>query len=244
MRILRIVLIPDTLIDTRDLTISARFLRTIAEVKSHRSLSELARIAGMSRSTASRACQHLAAQGWIGWHSTKNSRIAVPCYPDEVEKLRVELLLWEKDMAPFLGEFLMRKILDEIIASSTYMDNARPSFPINPETGQPLEIDRLYREGVGFEYNGEQHYRPTAKYDQQTVRKQVTRDIIKQGLGVRYGITIVEVTDRDLTIDTMMAKVPPSLPIRRLNRQSLYLRKLEEICWEHITTMDNIRRRQ
>ncbi len=44
---------------------------------------------------------------------------------DEIEKFRIELLLWEKDMAPYLGEFLMRKLLDEIVASMTYMDNAR-----------------------------------------------------------------------------------------------------------------------
>lgn len=50
----------------------------------------------------------------------------------------------------------MRKILDEIVASMIYMDNARPSLFKNPETGQRLEVDR----GVGFEYNGDQHYRP------------------------------------------------------------------------------------
>jgi len=35
-----------------------------------------------------------------------------------------------------------------------------------------------------------------------------------------------------------------SLPQRRIHRKSLYLRKLEKICLEHISVMDNIRRRQ
>ncbi|HHY11216.1 MAG TPA: helix-turn-helix domain-containing protein [Firmicutes bacterium] len=242
MRILKMVLVPDALVDTKDLSVGAKYLRAVAEVKSHASLAELARLAGVSRSAALQACHSLTKHGWVALSNTGNSRIAVPCYPDEIERLRIEMLLWEKDMAPFLGEFLMRKILDEIVASTSYMDNARPSFLKNPETGQPLEIDRFYREGVGFEYNGDQHYRPTAKYDQQAVRKQATRDAIKLGLSTKYGITIVTVVDRDLSIDSMIAKVPSSLSKRHLNRESLYLRKLDEICQEHAATMENIRR--
>ncbi len=242
MYVLRKMLVPDVLIDTKDLAVSAKYLRVVTEVKSHTSLSELSRLAGLSRFVVSQACHSLAEHGWLGFRNNPNSRVAVPCYPDEIEKLRIELLLWEKSMAPYLGEFLMRKILDEIVASTTYMDNARPSFLKNPETGQPLEVDRLYREGVGFEYNGDQHYRPTAKYDRQAVRKQATRDAIKLGLSTQYGVTIVTVVDRDLSIDGMLDKIPPSLPKRHLNRQSPYLEKLEEICQEHISTMEHIRR--
>lgn len=241
---LKKVLVPDALIDTRDLMVSAKLLRVVAEVKRPTSISELSKLAGLSRSAVCQACNALTNQGWLKFSNTPNSRIAVPCYPDEIEKLRIELLLWGKDMAPYLGEFLMRKLLDEIVASMTYMDNARPSFLKNPETGQPLEVDRLYKEGVGFEYNGDQHYRPTGKYDQHAVRKQATRDAIKLGLSTKHGITIVTVVDRDLSIDGMLAKIPPSLPKRQVNRESLYIKKLEEICREHIVTMDNIRRRR
>lgn len=241
---LRKVLVPHAVIDTKDLSVSEKYLRAVAEVKSHSSLSELARLAGLSRSVALQACHSLAEHGWLALRNTANSRIAVPSYPDEIERLRIELLLWEKDMAPFLGEFLMRKILDEIVASITYMDNARPSFLMNPETGQPLEVDRLYREGVGFEYNGDQHYRPTPKYDQHAVRKQATRDAIKLGLSIKHGIIIVTVVDRELSIDSLLAKIPSALPKRHLNRKSPYLRKLDQICREHISTMENIRTRR
>jgi hypothetical protein len=239
---LKKVLIPDALVDTKDLLVSAKFLRAAAEIKLPASLAEFARLSGLSRSVVFQACNALAEQGWLTFRNTSNSRIAVPCYPDDIERLRIELLLWEKDMAPYLGEFLMRRLLDEIVASTTYMDNARPVFLKNPETGQPLEVDRLYREGVGFEYNGDQHYRPTGKYDQHVVRKQATRDAIKLGLSMKHGITIVTVIDRDLSIEGMLAKIPSSLPERRVNRKSLYIGKLEEICREHIVIMENIRR--
>ncbi|HHX10084.1 MAG TPA: hypothetical protein GX729_01740 [Firmicutes bacterium] len=77
----------------------------------------------------------------------------------------------------------------------------------------------------------------------------MTRDLIIQGLASKHGLIIVEITVRDLTIDNMMAKImmakiPPSLPMRRIDRKSLYLRTLQEICLEHTSIMDNSRRRQ
>ncbi|QUL98276.1 MAG: hypothetical protein IMF26_09640 [Candidatus Fermentithermobacillus carboniphilus] len=117
-------------------------------MKRPRSIAELARVAGCSRSHVSHACNELNRSGWLRFVNTPNSRIAVPAFPREVEDERIEKLLWEKDMAPYLGEFLMRKLLDNTVASTTFMDNARPSFLRNPKTNQPLEYDRLYFEGL------------------------------------------------------------------------------------------------
>lgn len=105
-------------------------------------------------------------------------------------------------MAPYLGEFLMRKLLDNTVASTTFMDNARPSFLRNPKTNQPLEYDRLYFEGVAFEFNGEQHYSTTSEFpDPQALQERRTRDLIKVALSLENGITLVTVVDEDLSVE-------------------------------------------
>ena len=159
-------------------------------------------MAGSSRSYVSHACNELNRSGWLRFVNTPNSRIAVPAFPREVEDERIEKLLWEKDMAPYLGEFLMRKLLDNTVASTTFMDNARPSFLRNPKTNQPLEYDRLYFEGVAFEFNGEQHYSTTSEFpDPQALQERRTRDLIKVALSLENGITLVTVVDEDLSVE-------------------------------------------
>ncbi len=51
---LKKVLVPDALIDTRDLMVSAKLLRVVAEVKRPTSISELSKLASISRSAVCR----------------------------------------------------------------------------------------------------------------------------------------------------------------------------------------------
>ncbi|HHW17837.1 MAG TPA: hypothetical protein GXX30_02915 [Firmicutes bacterium] len=131
-------------------------------------------------------------------------------------------------MAAFKGEAVCKKILDYVVFSDSYVDNARPTFLTNPETGQPLEIDRFYREGVGYEYNGDQHYGSTKKYpDEQAYRELRKRDLLKLGLSVEQQFMLITVTKSDLTLETMLQKIPPQLTKIPVDLDSPYSRMLE-----------------
>lgn len=55
-------------------------------------------------------------------------------------------------------ELKMKSILDKLLPGLVYMDNYRPDWLKNPNTGFNLELDRYYPEiGLGVEYNGIQH---------------------------------------------------------------------------------------
>lgn len=121
------------------------------------------------------------------------------------------------ELSRFRGETLMREFLTLLIDSDEYDDNARPGFLVNPLTGMQLEYDRYYLAGVAFEFNGPQHYGVTEKYqNEQEVREQQARDLIKLGISVLRGIRVVIIHPEDLCLETMRKKVQGlGLPLKR-----------------------------
>jgi len=67
---------------------------------------------------------------------------------------------------------------------------------------QSWEVQREYRSlGVAFEFQGEQHFRPTEAYpDEDAQLRQQLRDDQKVGVCLRNGIRLVEITFEDLTL--------------------------------------------
>jgi hypothetical protein len=100
----------------------------------------------------------------------------------------------------------MKEWLNLLVAQKNYMDNARYGVLINPETHEPLELDRFYPEGVGFEFNGQQHYGPTRKFSAQISAEQQKLDKIKAEKCPEHNITLVTITAEDLSFETMLAK--------------------------------------
>ena len=117
--------------------------------------------------------------------------------------------------ALFIGEALMREWLTLLVAVLNFQDNARVSKIINPKTREYLELDRFFPPDVAFEFNGPQHYGPTAKFpDPAAAADQELRDIIKIGQCKRYGIELVIVTTEDLSLEGMLRKIGNLLPLR------------------------------
>jgi hypothetical protein len=146
----------------------------------------------------------------------------------ERQEAEVEQAMQRLNEAPFDGEALMREYLSLIVASDQFEDNATPGFLVNPFTGEELEFDRYYPPGVAFEFQGAQHFGPTARFpDERKARNLRGRDVVKLGLCAARGIALVEVLPTDLTLKRMLAKVGSLLPLRRLDGHELLIACLE-----------------
>src|SRR3990172_7838441 len=78
----------------------------------------------------------------------------------------------------------LKAILDGIFKNKTALDNYRPGWLKNPETGYNLELDRYYPDlKLGFEFGGSHHLKP----------KQRHRDRIKRKLARKQGVAIIYV---------------------------------------------------
>lgn len=131
----------------------------------------------------------------------------------------------------FKGEALMKEMLSVLIADDNFEDNARPGFLVNPLTGERLEFDRWYINArVAFEFNGDQHYRPTDSYpDEEEVRRQRARDLMKAALAQQQGIRLVTVHPGDLTFERLGRLTAGLLPVRQPVAEDPVVRKLNHL---------------
>lgn len=230
--------------DTR-LSPLARYLYLMIHLKRPGSVSELSRISGISRQVVRQQCKALAEAGWVTTPAKPSRRAIVATAPRATQDalaLRLKNDRWESAHA---GEFLMKAWLDLLVDSDDFVDNSRPSFLANPISGQLLEYDRYYREGVAFEYNGRQHYETTSQFRDETDLQTVQiRDQIKAGLSQKNGIALVEVTEGDLTLGGMREKIPDVLPVRFIDEDGPYVRMLTRLSEEYTSNCRRLRTRE
>lgn len=232
------VTFPTELARSGEVSYAGKALYLIALTVQPRSIAEVARAAGMDRAQASRLCSELVRAGWMRMVANGRKRVPVPVVPDDLQKQCVQRLTKMLAMAPQKGEFLMKRWLDLLVASDDLIENARPGLLANPLTGEPLEFDRYYLEGVAFEFtfefNGRQHYGPTAAYTKEEAFKdQRARDLLKKGLSQEMGIVLVEVTSEDLSLENMEKKIPAVLQRNMVDREGLYLKALARACQDY-----------
>lgn len=106
------------------------------------------------------------------------------------------------------GEELMDAFLD-IMLPLPHIDNYRSDEWLrNPQTGWSLELDRFYPTlAVGFEFQGDQHYRAT---DLDSGRTQAN-DRIKRQLCKQAGVKIIMVKAIDLQASRMANRIKPAV---------------------------------
>lgn len=86
------------------------------------------------------------------------------------------------------------------------------------------------RPQVAFEFNGPQHYGPTARYSSpHEAARQQARDYIKIGVCVTRGIHLVTVRPADLSLAGMQRKVADRLPLRDLSGHGELIAYLERV---------------
>lgn len=136
----------------------------------------------------------------------------------------------------------MKAWLDLLVDSDNFIDNSRPSFLAHPISGRLLEYDRYYREGVAFEYNGHQHYEITSQFpDEAELQDLQVRDHIKASLSHKNGVTLVVITEADLTLQNMLRKIPNTLTLRMIDENGPYVRMLARLSEEYISNCRRLR---
>jgi len=121
------------------------------------------------------------------------------------------------ERAEYAGEGLMREWL-RLIVRADGIDEASPDFLVNPQTGEKLRFDWFCPDGkVACEFNGPQHYRPTAKFSKEEVAAQRRRDAFKKQACRSRNIRLVVIHAEDLSLQGMLKKVGSLLPLRSLH---------------------------
>ncbi|BDG59463.1 hypothetical protein [Caldinitratiruptor microaerophilus] len=149
----------------------------------------------------------------------------------ELERVRLRL-----ERERYIGEAILKELLNVLVATDQFQDNARPGFLVNPLTGERLEFDRwYYKHGVAIEFNGPQHYQTTGAFpDPEQVRTQQLRDLVKHALARDHGVTIVVVRPQDLTFEGVRARLEGFLPLREVRREDPVVRYLTAVSQRYI----------
>jgi len=229
----------------RDLSPVARLIYFYIYLFRPKSLESLAEQSGFDRNTVSKGCLELEKAGWLKLTPQGQRKMPVPVAPAPVQQVQAKFLQTAFSLASQKGEFLTKVMLDALVSNRDYIDNARPRFLTNPLTGDLLEYDRYYLEGVAFEFNGPQHYGPTQKYPSKEEFKDLrARDLLKRGLSAEHGIILVVVTYQDLALSRIKEKVPPKLLDCQVDTEGPYVRTLERLSREYRVTVEKMERDQ
>jgi hypothetical protein len=236
----RTVRLPADLLLDRRLTVQAKLLYGAVQLTSKYPLAkgkftyaQLMGLTGLSDKSVHRAVQNLQACNWLQV-SQKNKFTPVHfSLLNPITALReADLALVKRRLArnDHKGEAIMREFLSLLVDSNNFEDNATPGWLLNPETNEELQFDRYYPPNVALEFNGPQHYGPTALYaSEEESRKQQTRDLIKMGICMKRGITLVVIHPGDLSLEAMRQKVASLLPLRNLEGHERLITYLEAV---------------
>lgn len=197
------------------------------------SLRELAKQVGCSVNTLRSDLRALCRTGWLTTAETRYRSVFHVHDPvterqmEDLERLRLYL-----DNAPYAGEALLKGILNVIVDSDSYIDNARPSFLVNPLTGQPLEYDRYYEQHkVAVEFHGPQHDAPTELDPSvKAYSRRRVRDVLKLGLSTEAGVRVIIIRAHQLSVQGVAEAVRGHLPLRSFDRQDERIALLDELC--------------
>lgn len=230
------ITIPSALWDDSRLDVLSREIRIFLGLRGPCTADEIAESLGVHRQTALKGCRKLVTAGWVQLVKVSKRKVYFPTFTHEADRERIEILEVEKGMALYIGEFLMKRLLDLVVSATDYVENARPEFLRVPGSKAPLEYDRFYpRHNVAFEFNGEQHYQATTRYSSETdLEDRQRRDYLKSQISKRMGIQLITVTETDLSVKAIGKLVPASLPRTHVDYESLYVRKLDQICSSYI----------
>lgn len=236
---IRRVWVPDSLRQSRDLSPTGKYLWIVASQVSPRTLIDLGNEARVCRDTAGKECDALAAEGWMSLSRGQRGKSPIPRLSGAGQEEAVELLNQHREHVPFLGEFFCKRFLDLFIPSDEYVDNARPSFLRKAESKVPQEYDRFYyKHMVAFEFNGDQHYVTTQQYgSEQELNERQVGDFNKARLSKRYGVTLVDITDEDLTLDGMRRKIPAQLPVQPVQEDARHVIALVDMAAVYTVNM-------
>jgi len=173
---------------------------------------KIAELLHLNVKTVRRALFKLRDEEWLDIQTmikTKNKHIYIG-NPVSIKRKKAEHNL---SRAKFYGEALMREALNLVLDWDNGVDNATPDYLKNPYTHEQMHFDRHYeKHNVAFEFNGEQHYRATKRYNQSAVAKQKRLDRIKQKICAERNITLLIFRREDLSLTKIVEKIKQDIP--------------------------------
>lgn len=193
---------------------------------------QLAQAAGLdSINTVRKYMDHLGEAGWLQRRQVRATRRLSYFRHDAHLTMRRWLAGKVKqriNRQHYKGEAIMKEMLTALIPDVQFEDNARPGYIVNPNTQERLEVDRLYvNQGVGFEFNGPQHYSPTTKFpDPDLVQTQQTRDLVKTALLAKWNMRLITLHPEDLEFCRLQARLRGHLPTRVLRTEDPVIQHL------------------
>jgi len=113
------------------------------------------------------------------------------------------------------SELRLKVLLDKVLPNEEYMDNYRPDWLKNPETGCNLELDRFYPNlKIGIEFNGTQHRKKNNEL-------QWNRDRTKKHLCAKHGVIRLVFYANELNEQTVISKLKDVSDMRNCWQQGL-----------------------
>lgn len=155
------------------------------------SISELNRLTCRSRTTIRSQCKRLAQGGWIAVVSEGIKKSVYPTLSDEHQRQVSELYKEQVRLASRVGQTHMCEWLRILLDVPSILENVRPWFLQNPETGEYLEYDCYLPEPyqVAWEFHGQQHFTVTEMFpDEEALRKLQMRDLVKVSQSKKHGV--------------------------------------------------------
>ena len=237
--------VPADLVSDKTIPPKAKSLYLTIRLYNPCSVNELAAASGISRESIRELLGSLVQAGWVVVRGRSNRKEIIPTAPERTQDAMALRLKENRSLMAYVGQCLMTLLLDVTVDSDDFVDNARPWFLQNPTTGEFLEYDRYYKVGVAFEFNGAQHYGTTELFpDEAKVIETQKRDEVKARLSRIRRVLLVYVSEDDLTVDGMLAKIPDTLPRAAIIRDSPYIRALQDMCGQYVANCKRMRTRE
>lgn len=210
------------------------------------SLQTLSAASQIHRNVARGLVHLLADSGWAVIDGTSNRKVVRISSPLEVQRATAWRLKEHRTIMPYVGEGLTKRVLDVGVDDDDYVDNARPWYLPNRDTGEPLEIDRLYVGiAVGIEYGGIQHSEVTQLFpDPRKLAELRSRDARKAELCQSRGVTLVTIGEDDLSVERVLDMLPPQLARAHIDPNDLYIKTLNDLCGQYVANCKKYRMRE
>ena len=210
----------------------AKGAHVVAAMQSPNSVRHLSDLLKVDLKTALKVCRSLEKAGWLTLRNEGRRLKPEAMVPSHVESRLATEMKSVISLMPFKGEAVSRALADWIVTPSVKLVfGARPSFLINANTGQNMELDIYAPEhNWAIEYNGDQHFGPTSQYpgDRQFVDR-YRRDIQKARLCKQNNIRLTTLTRDDLSLEKMLETMPSDIPRRAVDPKGPYILMLETL---------------
>lgn len=232
----RVITLPRALAMDNSIDPRAKALYLSLIAHKPRSIRELAACASMNRDVTTRMIHILVEKGWVIVKKYGCNNIMIPTQPPEIQKANLDYIRACERVHPRSGESKMNLRIDQIVDISPFIDNARPWFLQHSKTKELMEYDRFSVEAKqAWEFGGRQHYELTPYFpDEDNLRAIMERDEEKARLSREHGITLINITAEDLTLENMLRKIPDDVPIKLIDTEGIYAKGLEEMCLQYI----------